>query len=323
MADNTRNILKRWLSAKDAAGIKPLFRLWLLSGHRTEEKDEAMEEIWHDTQNEGHDTKKALDKVSMELFGEKASRRPKFTAIAVTAAAVAVIAVSLAAIIVNSGKPQEIILTECRTGYGETEQIILPDRSVINLNSGSILIFPEEFSGNERNVYLSGEASFNVASNKGKPFSVHTPDFDIIVTGTEFNISTYIEDKISSVFLKEGSVLVRQNDSERKILLEVNDCATYDRETGQFSVTKESPENIMDWTKGDLLLRGATMEEVAKKAERYFNIEISYSDSPKFREARITARFSDRESPENFLEVLQKLIPGSEYSISGRHVYLN
>lgn len=322
MKNNSEKIIRLFLSSKVTDKVKPLFGTWLLSKYNQNEKDAALKKIWDETTVFSCDTEDSLNKVSDRLFGKSQSNSERRRSIYVymTAAILAVIAIPVALYnVTNIREPQ---MADCRTGYGETKTVTLPDGSIIKLNSGSILIFPEKFSRKQRSVYLSGEAFFDISHNSKSRFSVHTTDFDVTVTGTKFNISSYVEDKTSSIYLQEGSVIVTKEDSGDQLYLKPNETLSYNRIARSFSDIQKTGEDITDWTDNDLLFRSAGIEEVIKRAERYFDIEISYSDSPKFREAVITARFSDRDSPEYFLSVLQKLIPEMEYSISGRHVFL-
>ena len=94
--------------------------------------------------------------------------------------------------------------------YGQQSSLQLPDGTHVYVNAGSQLSFPAVFSGEKREVYLTGEAFFDVHKDKEHPFIVNTPDIEIMVTGTEFNVSSYSDDNFTQTVLVEGAVSVRK-----------------------------------------------------------------------------------------------------------------
>lgn len=103
------------------------------------------------------------------------------------------------------------------------EDIFLPDGSRVSMNSRSMLLYPEQFTGKYRSVFLIGEANFKVKANKNKPFIVKTNDFQITALGTEFNVSAYTEDNNVFTTLITGSVLVEFDDlGKRSCLSQMN-----------------------------------------------------------------------------------------------------
>ncbi len=95
--------------------------------------------------------------------------------------------------------------------YGKRSDITLADGTHIWLNSGSQLSYPSEFKTDSREVYLSGEAFFDVKANPNKPFYVITRDIKIKVLGTRFNVSSYNEDNTTQTVLLKGKVTTGKN----------------------------------------------------------------------------------------------------------------
>ena len=115
---------------------------------------------------------------------------------------------------------------------GKREQVTLPDRSKVWLNSGSLLIYPSAFIGNEREVYLAGEGYFSVTKDKECPFIVKTNSVSVSVLGTEFNINAYPNiDKVVTT-LEEGSIRMSLNRFDSSYLLEPDDQIVYIPSTG-------------------------------------------------------------------------------------------
>ena len=95
-------------------------------------------------------------------------------------------------------------------------KVILSDGSVVTINAGSRLEYPPEFGKKSRNVYLTGEAYFEVAHAKGKSFIVHTKELEIEALGTEFNVRAYPDDKIVEALLVKGKIAVNSKISENE-----------------------------------------------------------------------------------------------------------
>src|SRR5690606_22695961 len=93
--------------------------------------------------------------------------------------------------------------------YGERTLVELPDSTRIWLNSGSTLVYPELFTGGQRQVYLEEEGYFDVRHNEDRPFFVQLRDMEIKVLRTEFNVSAYTDDESANVMLVKGSVELR------------------------------------------------------------------------------------------------------------------
>lgn len=129
---------------------------------------------------------------------------------------------------------QEIVVqNQLITATGSKGQFILPDSTIVWLNSGSKLVYPEHFEKDRRVVTLEGEAYFQVAKNKSRPFVVQAKDLDIEVLGTSFNIASHaMLDKVETVLLS-GSIKANINATGKKILLKPNELLVYKKETGE------------------------------------------------------------------------------------------
>ncbi|MGS0528454.1 FecR family protein [Zobellia nedashkovskayae] len=100
---------------------------------------------------------------------------------------------------------------------GERKQVTLPDHSIITLNSGAQLKFPEVFTDDSREVWVEGEAYFDITKDVERPFRVHANGFTIEVLGTKFNVND--KGETNTVSLESGKVQVTLEDSGDKIQL--------------------------------------------------------------------------------------------------------
>ena len=195
------------------------------------------------------------------------------------------------------------------TENGQRATHILPDGTVIRLNSGSILRYPATFKGKERRVYLEGEALFEVAKDKKHPFIAETYAYDVKALGTQFNLAADPAEKTFSTALLEGSVAVLDKRNTVQTLLEPGQLVSL----GRGGLTKETREHIDEtaaWTKGILTLGNLSFEAVLRNLEKYFGarIVIERNDIPVNRVTRMKVYISD--GVEVALKLLQE---GSDF----------
>lgn len=107
-------------------------------------------------------------------------------------------------------------MTEYSTSNGEIRRVTLPDSSKVILNAGSVLICPERFGAGGREVYLSGEAVFDVTGDTGRAFVVKTSNLNVKVHGTRFNVSAYSDSRLVSATLCRGSISAMNNEGARR-----------------------------------------------------------------------------------------------------------
>jgi len=192
--------------------------------------------------------------------------------------------------------------------YGKKLSVTLQDGTVVMLNSGSTLSYPASFSGKDkREVYLQGEAFFEVAKNPERPFFVKTNTIYTQVYGTVFNVSAYAEDGVAEVVLVEGSVGVGEvdvNTSKTPQMLKPSQKASklLDVESG-FVVEDVDVSSYVSWTKGILTFENEAMSNIIKKLERQYNIQI-INQFEELGERRFTGMF-DVEDIDRVLKTIQ------------------
>jgi hypothetical protein len=161
--------------------------------------------------------------------------------------------------------------------YGCRGQIVLNDQSVVWLNAGSRLLFPTRFTADERNVFLFGEAFFEIEHDKQKPFRVETADYNIRVLGTKFNVSAYPDDNLSQTVLVEGSIkLTTKTDKlfSPDYYLKPNEILSYSHQTGEINTQKADPDLYTLWKDGLVPFKNESFSKVIEKIERYYDIQI-------------------------------------------------
>ena len=159
--------------------------------------------------------------------------------------------------------------------YGKRTQLNLSDGTKVWLNSGSVLEFPTQFTGKNREIRLSsGEIYLEVAPDKKKSFIVHASDFSVKVYGTKFNISAY-SDSPQSIVLVEGSIGLRSAVGTNETKLSPNERAIYS-ENGTFSKRTVDVTEFISWKNGYLSFDQTPMTEVLKQIGRYYNLSFNF-----------------------------------------------
>ncbi len=163
--------------------------------------------------------------------------------------------------------------------YGQQTSLQLSDGTKVYVNAGSQLSFPISFNGDKREVYLTGEAFFDVHKDKEHPFIVHTPDIEITVTGTEFNVSAYPDDNFIQTVLVEGGVSVREKELfGKRIDIIPGESALFDKETESINIDRVDTEQYTSWVHGYIICKNDPVSEVIKKIGRYYNSNIIIVD---------------------------------------------
>jgi transmembrane sensor len=163
--------------------------------------------------------------------------------------------------------------------YGKRSEITLADGTHIWLNSGSQLSYPSKFKTDSREVYLSGEALFDVKANPDKPFYVITRDIKIKVLGTSFNVSSYPEDHTVQTVLLRGKVSAGRNKLfATTVDLIPGERLTYNKNNAQLLKDKVDVKLYSSWINGYLFFKNMPLTEVYTTLERYYNQDIIVED---------------------------------------------
>jgi ferric-dicitrate binding protein FerR (iron transport regulator) len=164
--------------------------------------------------------------------------------------------------------------------YGKRSEVTLSDGTRIRLNSGSQLSYPSVFKTDLREVYLSGEAFFEVSADKSRPFYVVSGEFSVKVLGTRFNVTAYPEDPEIRTVLLEGKVSASRNRLFAKEMdLSPGEGIVFDKAEGNMVKGKVDTRLYTSWINGYLLFENEPTVEVFKKLERYYNRPIKVSET--------------------------------------------
>ncbi len=220
---------------------------------------------------------------------------------------------------------EDLVYNELAVPYGKTFRLTLSDGTLVHLNAGTTIRYPVKFLENgDRQIYLNGEAYFEVAHDKDHPFIANTKEMKIRVLGTSFNISSYNEDSLINTVLIEGSVALYKNDEvfddKTSISLVPGQVASWDKVEKQLQISESDIDEYIAWTRGKLLFKVRPFSEIRKVLERHYNISII--NNYKFLDdQRFFAKF-DTETIEQVLISFQSGQPFS-FEINGSNILIN
>lgn len=161
--------------------------------------------------------------------------------------------------------------------YGKRSKLILSDGTTVHLNSGSILVYPTEFGNKKREVYLDGEAYFEVTTNEKLPFIVQTLYRAVEVYGTQFNVSVDRKLQLFETTLVSGSVAIA--DKNKKEILTPNQYYSYSNIAQTEEIKEVNVDNYILWKDGKLQFEKEALYIAIRKLEKIYNIRIELSDN--------------------------------------------
>ena len=299
---------------------------WLLQNRHENLKEEALKKVWNET-------KAKSDSRTEESF-QQVLHRLQVSPVSVSrtyemsfwryAAAVAVLCVSVVStfwLTKHYVEQPTVSMVEKYIRYGETGVINLPDGSVAHLNSGSYILYPDNFEGNTRVVHLIGEANFKVVKNPNKPFIVKSADVSVTALGTEFDVEAYPEEDEIVATLLNGKIKVETAIDTTSYVLSPGEQVVYNKKTAQSHLAMAHLSDVTAWQRGEIIFRGCTAGEVFQQLERYYGITFRYN-SNLFNEDKYNFKFKRNASMEDILEVLQIVIGNFDYQVSNHICYI-
>lgn len=179
------------------------------------------------------------------------------------------------------GRGAEIRMVEMKTQPGMVASVVLPDSSVVTLNSNSSIKYPSDFRGDVRQVELNGEAFFDVTKDEAKKFIVNTPNATkIIVYGTEFNVEAYANENVERATLQSGKIgfVYNHDGHERQCMMSPDERITYDVSTGNVMRERIPVEVETSWKDGMLVFKNTPFDQILRRVGRYYNVKFNIND---------------------------------------------
>ncbi|KJF45181.1 FecR family protein [Draconibacterium sediminis] len=285
---------------------------WIEASAENKEEFETLKNLWAIAGFANYDSYVSVKQGKVVSLNRKRSillSLTKYAAIFVLAFLVGSISVYL----IGKQEVPEYALNEIIVPEGESAEVYLSDNTHVWLNSGTKLTYPAQFDGETRDVQLSGEAYFDVTHNSENPFHVKTTNLTVKVLGTSFNMEAYEEARDVNITLVEGKINLQNNAGEVLTELAPGENAEFNLTQKKINISKVDTEFYTSWKDGYLVFKDETLEEIAEKFERWYNVNVVFDDE-KIKQLRYTGTILKSKPIDQVLEIL-KYTTGIEYSI--------
>ena len=220
---------------------------------------------------------------------------------------------------------EEVKMNEVIIPYGKKSFLILDDGTKVWLCAGSRLAFPTMFTGKKREVWLEGEAYFEVTHIPDQRFIVNSREISLKVLGTRFYLSACSADEEIVTVLLEGSVALNENSllglTRKEVILEPGQKAIFTKSNKTINVEQEADvEFYIAWTEGWFLFSKESLFKVFNKLERYYNVKFIY-DKSFASDDLISGKLDLKDSISDVLVTLSGLSKIS-YKIENENIYI-
>ena len=301
------------------------FYKWLVDEEHTVEKDEALQKLWDDAHKRGTaaDMQESYELLKKNAGIPSVPRKRTIRPIHIWQAVAAVLFIVAASSVYLStiGKDTEANLIQQYIPTAEIRTLTLPDGTQVQLNSQSTLLYPQNFTGKDRSVFLIGEANFKVKPDKKHPFIVKSNDFQVTALGTEFNVSAYPENPVLAATLISGSVLVEYNDLKSQVILKPNEQLAYNKDTRRHCLDNPDMKEVTAWQRGELVFREMSVKDIITVLERKYPYTFEYQ-LKNLKEDKYSFRFKDRAPLSEVMDIIVSVVGQMDYKIKEDHCYL-
>ena len=297
---------------------------WLADEEHVDEKNEALHELWKQAEGQRvpDGMQQSIQRMRQNLGMQSVTSRRNYQLLIWRAAAIFLLAVSSISIYLMLEKDRpEKDLVECYIPTAEIHELTLPDGTHVMLNSKSTLLYPEQFTGATRSVYLIGEANFKVKPDKKHPFIVKANDYQVTALGTEFNVNAYPESHELIATLLEGCVKVEFNNLMSNVILKPNEQLIYNKQTKEHNLRLPEISDVTAWQRGELVFSNMHLEDIFTNLERKFPYAFVYS-LHSMKKNTYSFRFRNQATLEEVMEIISQVVGDVNYVIKGNKCYV-
>ncbi len=282
MQNNINSILQKGKRA-DATETerKEMFALFHKSEHEFELKGKLFEELENFEMEEPSKVNfkslfsKLWNKIEMKKAEFRINRKIYTNTLKIAAAIVFGLFIGVYVYsIKNNNQP---VYYAAHSPKGSVSEVVMPDGSVIFLNADSKIKYSINSKKGNREVFLEGEAWFEVEKNKKKPFVVHTGFYDVNVTGTQFNVKAYSGENEVITTLEEGQVIIHSTDNfklKNEITLTPGEQAVLLKDSNEIDIKKVNTKWFTSWKDNTLIFVNMSLKELVVLLERKYGVEI-------------------------------------------------
>lgn len=302
------------------------FHRWITGDKFSREKQKALFDLWNHIEEGGPaevsvETQQSLQDVHKKIRQRHRNVNTKLLRFWQISAACLLIALLSTLYFTSNEIPVNADLIEQYVPIAEMTRLTLPDGTEVQMNSTTTLLYPEQFTGESRSVYLIGEANFKVAKNEKQPFIVKSNDFQVTALGTEFNMKAYPGDPALSATLLSGSVEVRFNNLASALILKPSEQFTYNKQTKEETISHPDIDEVTAWQRGELVFKSTTLKEIITVLERKYPYSFVYALNT-LKDDKYTFRFKDKTSLREVMDIITEVSGNIRYRIEDDKCYI-
>ena len=328
MSNLSEDIINKYLTGQCSEEELVEVNAWMKESEENARQLFRMEEIYHLGKFNQYADRKQMARAEKQLYKKldeekrkqnKILRMHRWMKYAAMIAVILVIGGGSGYWLYQNGNNQHMMVAVANEGI--VKEIILPDGTKVWLNNLATLKYPREFSEKARNVYLDGEAYFEVTKNRHKPFTVQSDAMRVRVLGTTFNFKCDKNYQIAEVTLIEGEIEVKGNKEEGQIILAPGQRAELNKNNGRLTVKQVDAKMDAVWHDNLITFQKADIFTISKALERFYDIKIILS--PDMRADKTYSGVLKKKSTiESVLKSLQNSI-SIDYKIVGNNIFIS
>ena len=297
---------------------------WLADEEHADEKNEALHTLWQEASKREvpMGMRQSLQRMKENIGIQPFTSFRKNYQLLIWKVAVAVLLTvsSVSVYLLLEKKPMKDLL-ECHIPTAEIHELTLSDGTQVVLNSKSTLLYPEQFVGKTRSVYLIGEADFKVKPDKKHPFIVKVKDCQITALGTEFNVNSYPESEEVMATLLEGSVKVEFNNLTSNIILKPNEQLKYNKYTKEYNLLQPDMDDVMAWQRGEIVFGNMHLDDIFTSLERKYPYTFVYS-LHSIKKKTYSFRFPKDATLKEIMEIISQVVGDISYVVRENKCYI-
>ncbi|WP_215926633.1 FecR family protein [Winogradskyella psychrotolerans] len=322
MTEMTKNERKcvRYLTQELSTAAKAIFEIELTLDHELKATFDNYKLIWDNYPEslKAYEAQKDLQLESQNILRTQRSKPNVIRRVAYSLAACVLLFIAFGYF---SHSDELSYTNQVTTSKGQRQTVYLPDSSLVILNASSEIQYNSDFNI-KRQVYVKGEAYFDVTHNKEIPFVVHTEDLNITVLGTAFNVNTVLDNK--SVSLERGKVNVLIKKSQNSLNLLPREELIYNTKTSDVTKRNFNVTKTLAWKDNMLILDNLIFKDALYKINNFYGVSFKITDE-EINQKRLTGAFKEQDleafihSIEFIADVEIKKVNHNEYLITQNH----
>lgn len=317
-------VVRRFFAGNYSEDTNRMFRSWVADDENRDEKDEALRAEWQNLHPQADSsTEEAFQRL---LDGLQIDERRIISPVRrfhiwryAAVACLFIVSVATTYFLTRHYSSHSPLMMEQYVACGHLDSIALPDGSVATLNSNSYILYPDNFDGDTRTVYLIGEGNFEVAKNPDKPFIVRSGNLSVTALGTEFNVNAYPETNDIEATLLKGKVKVECG--EASYILNPGEQVVFNRENNVSHCKTVNTQDVTAWQRGEIVFRSSNINKVLFTLEHRFGVHFQYNENL-FNDDVFNFSFRRDADLRQVLDIM-KLVTGKfDYKIEAETCYL-